>query len=106
MKRTGLNFYVEGQYVTDSDWQDLADPRDQDWIPFQNSDLHPFRKRFFTAWSQHTELTKHDIHDLALHIINLIDWLRQERDWTGFCATLWLHEGTSRPQRMFQWELC
>ena len=41
MKRTGLNFCVEGEYVTEFDWRPLADPKDQDWIPFDNSDVHP-----------------------------------------------------------------
>jgi hypothetical protein len=30
MKCTGISFYVEGEYVTESDWHPLADPDDQE----------------------------------------------------------------------------
>jgi hypothetical protein len=40
MKRRGLRFYVEGEHVPRSDWIPLADPDDQVWTPFDNSDVH------------------------------------------------------------------
>jgi hypothetical protein len=106
MKCTGISFYVEGEYVTESDWHPLADPKDQDWIPFDNSDIHPWSKPFFTAWSQFDELTEKDVQEMADQIVEVINWLYQERDWVGFCATLWLHRGQGKPQRMFRWEIC
>ena len=75
MKRTGLNFCVEGEYVTEFDWRPLADPKDQDWIPFDNSDIHPWGKPFFTAWSQFSQLTEKDVQEMADQIVEVIDWL-------------------------------
>lgn len=106
MKHTGILFYVEGEYVTKGDWQGCLDPADENWTFFENADLHPFGKRFFTAWCTCRELTQSDIHDCAMQIVQVIDWLRQERNWCGFDATLWLHTNTSKPRKMFQWEIC
>ena len=32
MKRTGLNFYVEGEFVREGDWQGCDDPADEEAI--------------------------------------------------------------------------
>jgi len=106
MKRTGLEFYVIGEYVTAFDWEGHTDPGDENWLPFDNADIHPFSKTFFTAWSQFDDLTDLDRAELANEIVAVINWLRHERDWYGFNATLWLHRGTESPVRIFHWELC
>ena len=113
MKRTGLSFYVEGEYVTESDYRPrtntsgFTDPSDQDWIPFSNADIHPFGKPTFTAWSQFSDLNEKDTQELTDQLVQVINWLYQERDWILFDATLWLHRGkASKPRRMFRWELC
>ena len=113
MKRTGLSFSVEGEYVTEGDYKvrtdegGFMDPSDQNWIPFSNADIHPFGKPTFTAWSQFSDLNKQDIQELTDQVVQVIDWLRQERDWALFDATLWLHRGKDDdPLRVFRWELC
>jgi len=107
MKRTGLSFYVEGEYVRESDWKEVNDPNDQDWIPFDNVDIHPFKRPYFTAWSQFSELTDDDYEELTDVIVTVIDWLYQELDWGGFYATLWLYRGEEqKPKKVFLWELC
>jgi hypothetical protein len=108
MKHTGLDFYVEGQYVSQSDYVlILFDPVEQRWTPFDNADIHPFGKRFFTIWSQFTNLSEEDITRMAQEAATIIDWLRQERGWELFDATLWLYQGEdNRPKRMFRWDLC
>lgn len=113
MKRTGLSFYVEGEYVTESDYRlrtdegGFMDPKDQDWIPFSNVNIHPFGKPTFTAWSQFSDLNEKDIQELTDQVVQVIDWLRQERDWALFDAILWLHRGEhDDPLQVFHWELC
>jgi len=109
MKKTGLMFYVEGEYVTESDYDPHTnEPTEQNWTPFDNADLHPFNKPYFTIWSQFSKLIQKDREEIAGKLlVELIDWLRQERDWVLFDATLWLHRGSEdKPIKMFHWELC
>jgi len=106
MKRTGVECHVEGEYVLEPDWKGYDDPNNENWQPFDNADIHPFGKPFFTAWSQFDVLTDKDRDELTDQIITVIDWLRQERDWCGFDATLWLHRGTELPVRIFRWQVC
>jgi len=107
MKRSGLSFYVEGEYVRENDWEEFDDPADQDWIPFDNTYIHPFMQPYFTAWSQFSNLTDDDCEELTNIVITVIGWLYQELDWRGFCATLWLYRGKEqKPKQVFKWELC
>ena len=107
MKQTGLNFYVEGEYVAESDWRGWDDPGNEDWQLFDNANIHPFGERFFVAWSQFRNLTDKDKKELTEQIITVVEWLYHELDWRGFDASLWLHYGEGKkPERVFRWELC
>lgn len=106
MKQTGLLFYVEGEYVTESDWEGCDDPGDEEWVCFSNEDIHPFGKQYFTAWSQFREINEKDEAELIEEIVAVVDWLYRERDWAGFNAVLWLHRGKDLPERVYGWEMC
>lgn len=101
MKRTGLQFYIEGEYCKDPN----DDPDKQEWIPFDTGDLHPGRKRYITVWSQFSEPDQAEVEKLAERAIHIIEYFRDEMDWTGFVASLWLKQAGDRDRRIMNWDL-
>jgi len=106
MKRTGLMFCVEGEFVEEGNWQDRDDPAAEEWEIFSNEDIHSFGKQRFIAWSQFNKISEKDKTKLIDEIVTVIDWLQRELDWFGFCASLWLDHGKEKPECVFKWELC
>lgn len=100
-KRIGLSFYIEGEYCK----RTTDDPNDADWIPFDNRDIHPKKKKTFTVWSQFEDLNEKDKEDLINTIVTVINWLRDDNDWEGFCANLWLSRGEYKDQKVYSWNL-
>lgn len=100
MKRTGLQFYIEGEYCKDLN----DDPNKQEWIPFDTTDLHPRRKRYITIWSQFEEPDEKEIEELTQRAIHIVEYFKDEVDWTGFVASLWLRE-TGKDRRVIHWDL-
>lgn len=107
MKRTGLRFYIEGEYC--ERLQHLPDPNDEDWVMFETEDINPFEHKHFTIWSQYDDpLTYLDERERMVNeVVSVITWLRHELGWEGFCATLWLKRGGDRrDERVYEWKLC
>ena len=111
MNRTGLQFYVEGEYCLRL--KHLPDPNDEDWILFNNEDINPFDRPYFVVWSQFDNplfdnpLSYPDERERLINqVVMVIDWLRGELGWEGFCANLWLYRGEGTDERAYKWELC
>lgn len=107
MKKTGLRFYIEGEYCRNLLY--LPDPNNENWVPFRNEDMHPSNQSHFTIWSDfaHPLSVLHERTGMIREIVTVINWLRDELDWEGFCATLWLRRGgDNKDEVVMRWELC
>jgi len=106
VKRTGLHFYVTGEFVHERDYVTGLDPSSQNWKDFDNEDLHPFGKKTFTAWCQFDEVRDSDLEEMVDQIVAVVDWLRLEKDWTAFVADLWWRRGPEKKdEKVFSWNL-
>lgn len=99
MRRTGLRFTVEGEYV--ETLQHLDDPDDEMWTPFMTEDLHPAGKKHITIWRRGGDSRE----KLTRRAVSVVDWMRGEKYWEGFCAKLFLQR-KGAPIAVFEWELC
>ena len=106
MNKTGVQFYVEGEYCLRL--KGLPDPNDEDWECFCNEDINPFGRPRFIVWSQYRDpLSYSDERERMVNqVIAVVDWLRGELGWEGFCSVLWLYRGEGQDERVYQWELC
>lgn len=103
MLQTGLSFYISGEYSKDIH---PDDPEKATWEMFTTTDIHPAGKEYFTAWSQFTEITDEDRERMVDEVSIVIDWIRKDRGWDGFVATLWQYRGDQKPLQVNRWELC
>lgn len=100
--RTGFIFRVEGIYVGTLEYYD--DPKDEDWQEFSTRDLHPAGKPQFTIWVDTGEPDEVDRHDAIARAITIVNWMRGEKGWEGFHATLSMRTRDGY-QPVYQWEL-
>ena len=100
MATIGYHFYVEGEFC--KRLRGLPDPSDEDWEVFVTPDLHPFGKDAFTVWvSNFREHCDEAREKAAERAIEVVEWIRGERNWEGFDANLYLAN-----RKIFSWELC
>jgi hypothetical protein len=102
-ERVGYVFYVEGEYC--ENLQDLPDPADEDWVPFQMQDLHPGGEDRIAIWTHYSEPCPEAEEEAIAKAITIVEWMREEKDWEGFDASLWLWRGEQAHKRVFRWEL-
>lgn len=107
MRKTGLRFYIEGEYC--QNLLHLPDPNNENWVSFRNEDINPFKNSHFTIWSDFENPLSYPFErdGMVKEIVAVINWLRDELSWEGFCATLWLrHDGENKDEIVKRWDLC
>lgn len=100
MNRIALIFRAEGEYKS---WLDGTEADEAGWEPFEMCDLHPAGRDHFKIWSQARELTDEVRQEMIKQAVTVVDWMRNEKGWDGFCADLVLH---AQGKKVFHWELC
>lgn len=104
LDETRFAFYVCGAFCKQKDQDPDADPDSWSWEPFTNQDLHPSGSDFFVM---PVPVKVAGAKGQALQeVATVIDWLRKDRGWVGFDATLYLfRSGLQRDTVMKKWML-
>ncbi len=98
MRKTGIRFFVEGEYATRLD----ENGEFADWQPFETRDLRADGKEEIIIWSQFDGIDAEELECMISRAVNVIDWMREERGWDGFNASLYR---STTNERVFSWEI-
>ena len=105
MFKVGYRFTVAGAAC--AHWLGLPDPCDENWELFELCDLHPGKKDYIVVMVANYDAPCASAQQKAVErAVHVIEWMRGEKGWQGFAASLWLCNQHNPDQRVFRWELC